>query len=164
MRCSAALVLAIVVTACAGATPPPAAVAEDPAGTELPEQIATAVRGAVEQYRQAYAVRSVEALAELYAHSLDLNLVNQGVRLRGWTAVQEHLRDLLGGADEVRLELQDVVIVPAGAGAVVTARVERDITRDLATVTERGVLTLVFREDLTGWQIVAEHFSYPVGD
>lgn len=164
MRCPGALLVAIFVAACGGAAPQPAAPAEDSAPAELPEEIASAVRGAVEQYRQAYEVRSVEALAELYDHSLDLNLVSQGVRLRGWTAVETHLRELLGGADEVRLVLRDLVIVPAGAGAVATAVVERDITRDAATVTERGVLTLVFREDLTGWQIVAEHFSYPVGN
>lgn len=139
---------------------PPDATAEDGAAPSL----ITAVEGVLEQYRQAYAVRSVEALAGLYAQSLDLELVTQGRRLRGWSRVEARLEELFRDAQTVRLIMNDVAIVAVGGGgALVSADVERSVGDGSTTVTERGVLTLVLREELTGWVIVAEHFSYPVG-
>lgn len=125
---------------------------------------ARAIEGVVEQYRQAYEVRSLEALGLLYSQDLDLVVVFQGRAHRGWSQVEEFLAQRLEGATKVRMVIKDLSIQPLSpSSAVASATLESSIGDDAATVTERGTLTLVLRKVGEGWKLVSEHFSYPTG-
>jgi ketosteroid isomerase-like protein len=127
----------------------------------MPENQLNAVRGTVEQWRQAYEVRSVDALARLYSQDPELVVVVEGRATRGWPAVQSGLTERLSAAKDVRVRFNDVAVVPVGeAGASVFARMTREITDGVTTVTEDGVLTLALRRGDASWQIVSEHYSY----
>ena len=144
---------------CAGSRPE-AAVAEPMA--EVPDDKRAVIEGVLEQYRQAYEIAGIEALAELYSQDLDLVLVYQGQKHQGWTAVSEYLVKRLAGATTVRMSMKDVVIHEVGdVGALVTATRETSMGDGSVTVTDRGVLTLVLRNQDGRWMVVAEHFSYP---
>lgn len=136
----------------------------EPTSSVVTEDIAKAIEGAVEQYRQAYEVRSPEALSALYRQDLDLKLVFQGRLHEGWTQVETFLAARLAGASKVRMVVSDLRVQELGAmAALATARLESTIGDDASTVTEKGVLTLVFQKTSGSWLIVAEHFSYPTG-
>lgn len=135
-----------------------------PAPEAVPEDVARAIEGAVEQYKQAYEVRSLEALGALYTHDLDVVSVYQGRTHQGWSQVEADLRMRLQDATKVRMVIKDLSIQALGSDvAVATAGLERSIGDDATTMTERGALTLVFRKIDDRWMLVTEHFSYPTG-
>lgn len=136
-----------------GAQEPPSPAAAQQAG----------VLGALEQWRQAQEVRSLDGLAGVYATDDTLVLVQQGVATRGWASVSALLDRKLAAATSVRVRLAEVAVAPAGAGgAVVNARMTRETSDGVSTLTEDGPLTLAMRLDGASWRIVAQHYSYPV--
>lgn len=156
-----ALLLLFVLAACGARSVGPV---DDPAPTEVAEDVAAAIAGAVEQYQQAYEVRSQEALAALYQQDLDLILIYQGRAHRGWTQVKDFLESRLTGATKVRINIKDLIVQELGpASAMATAKMETTIGDDATSVTEKGELSLVFRKIGDKWKVVAEHFSYPTG-
>lgn len=156
-----ALLLLFVMAACGARSVGPV---DDPAATEVTEDVAKAVEGALEQYRQAYEVRSLEALGALYQQDLDLVLIYQGRSHRGWTQVEAFLANRLAGASKVRINIKDLAVQELGpTSAMATAKMETTIGDDATTVTEKGELSLVFRKIGDKWMVVAEHFSYPTG-
>ncbi len=130
--------------------------------SRTPAEVVEAGQRLVESWRQGYEVRSLEALAPLYAQDLDLVLVAQGQVQLGWTAVESYLSAELA-AKEIHIRLDDVQVAALGAGAaVVTAMMTRESSDGVASVSERGALTLALRAQTDGrWVIVSEHYSYP---
>jgi ketosteroid isomerase-like protein len=156
-RIACALVL---LAACGGRAPAP----EEPTPEKplTPAEVVAAGSGAAEQYRQAWEVRSFDALAELYAQDLDVIVVHQGESHHGWTAVQRYLKRLLGTAAEVHMKMSEVTVTALGpAGAAVAADLRREINDGTSAVIEDGSLTLALRKDGDRWLIVSEHFSFP---
>lgn len=152
MRCA---VLALALAAC------PAPKAEDTAATRPgAKDAATAVRGAVEQWRQAYEVRSLDTLEKLYAHDADLVVIQDSQTLAGWPAVDAMLKDQLARAKEVHVRLKDLKIAPRGEVATAVATMSREISDGTTTVSEQGPVMLVWQREGDGWHIIAEHFSY----
>lgn len=159
-----ALALACVLAGCATADKPAVAV---PA---VPADVAAAARGALEQWRQAYQVRSFEALADLYARDGSLTVVQDGTLWLGWAAFEPVLRDRLAKATAIHVRLKDVAVTAVGsAGAVVVATMARERADATTQIMENGVLTLVLRSSgragsgssgHPAWVIVAEHYSY----
>ncbi len=126
-----------------------------------PEDVTKAAQGTIEEWRQAYEVRSPDALAKLYAHEPDLVVVLDGQALTGWPAVEAMLKDKLAHAKEIHVKLKDTHVKSlAPTVATATATMSREISDGVTTVTEQGVLTLVLRKDEAGWKIVVEHYSY----
>ena len=158
------LVLVTILVACGGnkaavEQPEPA-----PVTPLTPVQVIEAGKGAVEQYRQAYHVRSLEALSSVYSHSLDVMVVHQGEPTQGWSAVESYLGALLRQSKEIRVAVSEVNVVSLGAaGAAVTARVSREISDGVTNVKEDGMLTLALRLEGERWVVVSEHFSYRPG-
>lgn len=137
---------------------------EKPVAAVVPENVARAIEGAVEQYRQAYEVHSVEALGELFIRNLDVASVYQGRIYQGWSQIQADQGRRLQDATKVRVIITDLNIQALGDEvAVVVAGLERNIGDDATTTTERGALTLVFHKQEERWMIASEHFSYPTG-
>ena len=156
------LVLLALATGCGGAAA--AVEPERPAETRTatPVPVEEAAKGVAEQYRQAYEVRSFDALSQLYARNLDLVVAHQGTSHAGWTAVETHLKALLEGSQAIHIKLDDVVVTAMGSGAAsVVATMKREINDGTSAVVERGVLTLFVRNEADSWVIVTEHFSYP---
>ena len=148
---------ALTAASVAGCASPRAAA---PAAPVMPENQVAAVRSALEQWRQAYEVRSVDGLARLYSGE-DAVVVKEGSQVRGWPQIQAGLVEQLGRAKDVRVRLKDVVVAPLGErGAAVSAGMTREISDGVTTVTEEGILTLALRSDGTAWTIVSEHYSY----
>src|SRR5689334_19184687 len=88
MRHVAIFVVALALSAC-----PRSGGDTTPARPATPKEVVAAARATVEQWRQAYEVRSFDALAKLYAHDLDLVVVQDGVPLIGWQSVEGMLKD-----------------------------------------------------------------------
>lgn len=155
-----ALLLALALApACGNRAPAPAAPAI--AATPTPEEVVAAGKGLVEEYRQAYEVRSVDALSGLYAHTLDVVLVHQGNERAGWTDVRSYLKELLEHATEIHLTLSDVAVTALGDdAATAVASVRREVSDGTTTVTTEGVLTLALRRTGSKWRIATEHYSY----
>lgn len=153
----ASLVLLISVAAgCRTAAAPAAA-----AAPAMPENQVAAVRGALEQWRQAYEVRSLDALGKRYAQGDDVVLVQEGRQTRGWPAIQALLTERLARAKDVRVRLKDVAVAPIGeGGAALVAGMSREISDGITAVAEEGVLTLTLRGEGGSWVIVSEHYSY----
>ena len=127
-----------------------------------PVEVDRAVRDALEAWRAAYEAGNADAAARLYVHDASLNVAQGGSSLLGWTAFEPVLRERLTGA--VHLKIGDVQVTATGGAAVVVAGVQRERTRDGATVTDDGVVTLVLRlsvvSEAAGWLIAAEHLSF----
>jgi len=126
-----------------------------------PREVTAAARAAIEQWRQAYEVRSIEALSELYARDLDLVVVQEGTPYLGWSSVESMLKDRLARAATIRIRLKDIQVAslaPEVASAVAT--MTRELTEGATTVTENGTLTLVLRKQGDRWVIAVEHYSY----
>ena len=141
--------------------PHEAPVVTTPVKDPTPKQVIVATRGAIEAWRQAYEVRSMDALAQLYAHDIDTVLVQDGVTLIGWSSIEGTLKDRLARAKEIHIRLKEVQVEAVGpGGAFAVVRMTREVGDGVTTVTEDGALTLVFRKDPTGWLIVGEHYSY----
>lgn len=158
------LIVAAAAAGCAGAQPEPVTTPRAPE-SEAPVEVVEAVKDAVEQYRQAYEVRALEALEPLYVRGPELVVITGGRRYRGWEEVRGYLSELLQNAREVRMKLSDLKVIKLGdASALATVAVEREIGDGTTSVTENGLLSLVFlyRSGLQGaerWRIVGEHFS-----
>ena len=134
---------------------------ENTARLDTPKDLSQAVRGAVEQWRQAYEIRSIDALEKLYAHDSGVVVVEDAQQLIGWPAVDAMLKDRLAHAKEIHVRLKDVQV--AARGSVVATAVttlSREISDGTTTVSEQGPLTLVLHNAGDGWRIVAEHLSY----
>lgn len=127
-----------------------------------PKQVTIATRGAIEQWRQAYEIRSIEALEKLYSHDPDIVLVGDGVTLIGWSSVDGMLKDRISRAKEIHIRLKEIQVTSvAPTAAFGVATMTRELSDGVTTVTEYGSLTLVFRKDPNaGWLIVGEHYSY----
>lgn len=126
-----------------------------------PREVITAAKATIEQWRQAYEVRSMDALAQLYAHDLDLVVVHEGTAYLGWTSAESMLRDRVTRASTVRIRLKDMQVAslaPEVASAVAT--MTRELTEGATTVTENGTLTLILRKQGDRWVIAVEHYSY----
>jgi ketosteroid isomerase-like protein len=127
-----------------------------------PDEVVRAASGMLEQYRQAYAVRSLDAIAPLYAQSLDVTITHQGKSHAGWSPVEKYLNELLGGTSQIHLTFDNPSIVALGpGGAAVTTAIRREVSDGVTTVVEEGTLTLALRREADRWVIVKEHFSYP---
>ncbi|MEZ4367300.1 MAG: nuclear transport factor 2 family protein [Kofleriaceae bacterium] len=154
LRPVALALLASIVVGCGGAaatSPAPAPVAADDV---------TAVLRVVERWRQAHEVRSLEALAPLYAHGKDLVVTRQGVPVVGWDAVERELRTRLESVTSLRLRLDATRVEVVGGGAVVTAEVSREASGGATVVNEVGVVTLVIAPADEHGLIVSEHYSF----
>ena len=120
----------------------------------------TSVLRTVEQWRQAYEVRSADGLFELYDHGKEVSLVQQGAVIAGWEAVQSDIQARLAKAKGIRMRLTDLrVALLGGTGAVVTASASREVSDEITTVSEAGILTLSLGRDGDRWVIVSEHYS-----
>jgi ketosteroid isomerase-like protein len=155
--------LAILVVAALAACGPKSGDTAPEPGSGSGDAVAAGARGAIEAWRQAWEVRSVEALGDLYAHNLDLLVVEQGRSYLGWTEVQTYLSTKLGAAKDVHVKLDDVQVFALGAGAAAaSASIVREISDGVVNNTERGVVTMALRAEADGaWKIVSEHYSYP---
>ena len=123
-----------------------------------------AVFRAVEQWRQGWQVRSVEALEPLYRHDDHTVIVYQGRAQRGWERARTWLRAELAGVSSVHVRIEDGVVTTLGDDAATfTARMGRDLSDGVVTRTDEGFLTLTFVREGGAWQIVAEHYSYALG-
>lgn len=142
--------------AAAGCTPKPAAQAAAP-----PLGLVDGVTGAIEQWRQAYEIRSMDALARLYSHGPGLTIVQDGALQLGWAAIEPALRGRLARATAIHVRIAELQVVPLGGdAALASAAMTRESTDGMTTVTENGIVTLALRKDDTGWVIAGEHYSY----
>ena len=126
-----------------------------------PTQVEAAVKSRIEQYRQGYEVRSLEALAGLYAHTDDLSMTVQGRTQHGWAQAQDAISAFMTKAVTIKVRVSDLQVIALGdAGALATMGLHRSFGDGVTTVDEVGTLLLVFRRVGDEWFIVAEHFSY----
>ena len=153
------LVLAVLLAACTRSKQPHTIMETK---EQTPKEVTVATRGAIEQWRQAYEIRSIDALEKLYSHDPDIVLVGDGVTLIGWSSVDGMLKDRIARAKEIHIRLKEIqVISVAPTAAFGVATMTRELSDGITTVTEYGSLTLVFRKDPNaGWLIVGEHYSY----
>lgn len=152
--------------ACGGGKKAPAAPGGGGGGGDEPagEDAFTAVFRAVEQWRQGWEVRSIEALTPLYRQDDNTAVVYQGRAHVGWPKVQEFLRNSVGGSRNIHLTIEGGQVGALGAsGATFSARLRREISDGALTATDEGFLTLTFARTSDGdrWEIVSEHYSYP---
>ncbi|HVK75256.1 MAG TPA: nuclear transport factor 2 family protein [Kofleriaceae bacterium] len=128
------------------------------------EDAFAAVFRVVEQWRQGWEVRSLDALAPLYRQDDNTVLVYQGRAHVGWPQAQTYLRKTVEGARSVHFTLDDGHVTALGDdGATYAARLTREISDGAVTATDSGYLTLTFARAGSRWEIVAEHYSYPLG-
>jgi ketosteroid isomerase-like protein len=159
VRHAVALAIALVVAGCMPSRP----LEPTPAATTTPNDVTAAAKAAIEQWRQAYELRSIDTLAKLYVHDPDTVVVVDGVPRIGWSAIQQILEDKLAHAKEIHVQLNDVRVVslsPTVTSAVAT--MTREVSDGTTAVTEYGALTLVLVTDRTAghWKIAVEHYSY----
>jgi SnoaL-like domain len=110
----------------------------------------------LEQWRQAYEVRSVEALAKLYDPSDRLVYVHQGKRFTGWPSAAAAITERLAGVTELRLDLRDISVRSVGGATLLNANMTVEMTASATTVKESGVISMVIVDGI----ITAEHFSF----
>ena len=126
-----------------------------------PAEVVSAGRAAVEQWRQAYEIKSLDALAKLYAHDSDVVLVQEGTALVGWPSIEGALKDRLARANAIHVRLKDVQVASlAPSVATAVAQMTREIATGATTVTESGTLSLVLEKQGDAWVIALEHYSY----
>jgi ketosteroid isomerase-like protein len=138
-----------------------------PTGTTLaaapptPAAVDAAVKSRIEQYRQGYEVRSLDALAPLYSQTDDLSLTVQGRTQRGWPQVQDWLTSFLTKTISCKVRMAELQVIALGdAGALATMSLHRTYGDGVTTIDEVGTLVLVFRRVGEEWLIVAEAYSY----
>jgi ketosteroid isomerase-like protein len=149
-----ALAAALVAAGCMAKPAAPAAAAPPPG-------LVDGVKGTIEQWRQAYEIRSIDALAKLYSHGPGLTIVEDGALQLGWAAIEPALRGRLARATAIHVRLAELQVVPLGGdAALASATMTRESTDGTTTVTENGIVTLALRKDDTGWVIAGEHYSY----
>jgi ketosteroid isomerase-like protein len=122
-----------------------------------------AVFRVVEQWRQGWEVRSLDALTPLYRQDDNTVVVYQGRSHVGWPQAQNFLRQSVEGARNIHLTLEGGQVTTLGAsGATFAARLTREISDGAITISDEGFLTLTFaRTAGDKWEIVSEHYSYP---
>ncbi len=129
-----------------------------------PKEVVAGARATIEQWRQAYQIRSFEALEKLYAHDVNLVVVANGQQLVGWTSVEAMIKDRLERFPKVTIRLKDIQVASLGpTAATATAAMSREVGDEVTTVTESGALTVVLRKEADAWVIVAEHYSHKKG-
>jgi ketosteroid isomerase-like protein len=141
----------------------PKSKAEDttPSKPATPKEVVAAGRATIEQWRQAYEVRSIDALAKLYTHDLDTVVVQDGQTLIGWSSVEGMLKDRIARSKQIHVRLKDIQVTSLSAeAAFAVATMTRELSDGTTSVSENGALTLVLRHDADAWRIVAEHYSY----
>jgi ketosteroid isomerase-like protein len=135
-----------------------------PARMLTPKEVISGARATVEQWRQAYEVKSLDALAKLYAQNLDLVVVQEGVPLVGWSSVEGMLKDRLARYKDIHVRLKDIQVQSlAPTAAAATATMTRELGDGVTTITEYGALTIVLRKEGESWLIVSEHYSFKRG-
>lgn len=144
-------------TGCPGSrAPAPAA-----PSASTPKEVVAAAKATIEQWRQAYEIRSVDALSRLYAHDVDLVVVQEGQTLLGWSSVEGYLKDRVARAGMIHIRLKEVQVISlASEVASAVATMTREVGDGTTTVTENGTLTLVLRKQAAAWVITSEHYSY----
>jgi ketosteroid isomerase-like protein len=127
------------------------------------EDAFAAVFRVVEQWRQGWEVRSLDALTPLYRQDDNTVVVYQGRAHVGWPQAQNFLRQSVEGARNIHLTLEGGQVTTLGAsGATFAARLTREISDGAITISDEGFLTLTFaRTAGDKWEIVSEHYSYP---
>lgn len=154
---AAAFVMAIVLAGCPGSATKGSS---EPASHTPAETVDGATR-LVESWRQAWEVRSADALEALYVHDVDVVVVSQGQAQLGWTAVEAWLDGAVGRAASVHLTVEGLSVAALGpAAASLVCTLTREISDGVSTASERGTLTMALRDDGDGWKIVSEHYSY----
>src|SRR4051794_36988055 len=103
MKHAAIFVGALVLLALAGC---PHGGTATPTTPSTPKDVVAGGRATVEQWRQAYEVRSYDALAKLYSHSMDLVVVQDGEQLVGWSSVEGMLKDRFARYKDVHIRLK----------------------------------------------------------
>ena len=120
-----------------------------------------AAKATIEQWRQAYEIRSVEALSQLYARNVDLVVVQEGTTFLGWSSVESMLKDRIARTGAIVIRLKDMQVSSLSPDvAFAFATMTRELTFEATTVTEGGTLTLVLRKHDGKWLITSEHYSY----
>ncbi len=158
---SLAIAATVAVGLCLAGCPHPRTGEPSAQTTATPKEVISAAKATIEQWRQAYEIRSIDALAKLYAHDLDVVVVQEGTTMIGWSSVEAMLKDRLSRAGGIHVRLKDIQVTSLAsnvASAVVT--MSRELTDGATTVTENGTLTLVLRKDDATWVITSEHYSY----
>jgi len=159
MRHAAIIVVALVVAGCSRGK-----AETTPTRPATPKEVIASARATIEQWRQAYEVRSFEALAKLYVHDIDLVVVQDGLPIVGWTSVEDMLKDRLARSKKIVIRLKDIQVQSLGStSATATASMTREVGDEITTVTESGALTIVLRKEADAWLIVTEHYSYKRG-
>src|SRR5437879_4377573 len=75
-----------------------------------PKEVVAIGKATIEQWRQAYEVRSADALGKLYVHDSDVVVVQDGQALIGWSAVEAMLKDRLARAKDIHVRLKDIQV------------------------------------------------------
>ena len=155
---AAIFVVALALAAC------PRGGSTTPTHPATPKEVVAGARATIEQWRQAYQVRSLDALAKLYAHEQDLVVVQDGVPLVGWASVKTMLEDRFARYKDIQIRLKDVQVVSLGpTAATATATMTRELGDGVTTIAEGGALTVVLRKEGEMWIVVAEHYSFKRG-
>lgn len=160
----AVLVVALVLLAAVLAGCPRGGGDTTPARPLTSKEVVSAARATIEQWRQAYEVRSLDALAKLYAHDIELVVVQEGLPIVGWKSVEAMLKDRIARYKKITVRLKDIQVQSlAPSAAVATAAMTREVGDDVTTITEYGALTIVLRKQGESWLIVTEHYSFKRG-
>jgi len=161
MRYFLCAVVAALALACGGKKGPDAP--SGAAGNGTSGDAFAAVFRVVEQWRQGWEVRSLDALTPLYRQDDNTVVVYQGRSHVGWPQAQNFLRQSVEGARNIHLTLEGGQVTTLGAsGATFAARLTREISDGAITISDEGFLTLTFaRTAGDKWEIVSEHYSYP---
>lgn len=158
MKHAAIFVVALAIAGCTHSGP------ATPTRPSTPKEVVAGARATIEQWRQAYQVRSFETLARLYDHTLDLVVVQDGQPLVGWTSVEGMLKDRFARFKDIQIRLKDIQVASLGpTAATATAAMTRELGDGVTTISESGALTVVLRKEGDLWLIVAEHYSYKRG-
>lgn len=154
-----ALCIALAIAACRGGHEE-----TTPVRPQTPKEVVAAARTVVENWRQAYELRSIDSLAKLYAQDVDLVVVHDGYPIVGWKSVEVMLKDRITRYKQILVRLKDIQVAALGpAAATATASMTRELGDGVTTVTENGALTFVLRRDGETWLVAAEHYSYKRG-
>ncbi|HTL36941.1 MAG TPA: nuclear transport factor 2 family protein [Kofleriaceae bacterium] len=155
MKHAAIFVVALALAGCPHSNEPA------PTHPSTPKEVVAGARATIEQWRQAYQVKSLDALSKLYVRSLDLVVVQDGQPLVGWQSVEGMLKDRFARYKDVVIRLKDIQVTALdGTSSVATASMTRELGDGVTTITESGALTVVLRKEGDVWLIVAEHYSY----
>src|ERR1041385_4450012 len=136
MKHAAIFVVALALAACTHGSGPA------PTSPSAPKDVVAGARATIEQWRQAYEVRSYDALAKLYVHSIDCVVVEDGLPLVGWSSVEGMLKDRFARYKDVHVRLKDIQVTAlGGTAAVATASMTQELGDGVTTVSESGALT-----------------------